>query len=112
MIRILIRQMMDSRHRAPKSLGIADIEPALDPSSVAPLQRVDLSATGALRPRQPPCPGELRRVDLPLFGGQEASDLSVRIYHAPPDDARVRFETRVPVAGGLRRTTGKCCGMG
>ncbi len=67
MIRILIRQVMDSRHRTPKSLGIADIEPALD---------------------------------LPLFGGQEASDLSVRIYHAPPDDARVRFETRATVVRG------------
>ena len=67
MIRILIRQVGDSRHRAPKSLGIADIEPA---------------------------------VDLPLFTGEGVSDLSVRIYHAPPDDERVRFETRVPVAPG------------
>jgi hypothetical protein len=66
-IRILIRQVIDSRHRAPKSLGIADSEAA---------------------------------TDLPLFTGQEVSDLSVRIYHPPPNDERVRFETRVPVARG------------
>jgi hypothetical protein len=29
-IRILIRQVSDCRHRAPKSLGLADIEPAAD----------------------------------------------------------------------------------
>jgi hypothetical protein len=62
MIRILIRQVIDCRHRAPKSLGIADIEPT---------------------------------ADLPLFRGQAASDYSVRIYHAPPHDEQVRFQTRV-----------------
>jgi hypothetical protein len=29
-IRILIREVTDSRHRAPKSLGLADIEPAAE----------------------------------------------------------------------------------
>ncbi len=30
MIRILIRQVIDCWHRAPKSLGVADIEPTAD----------------------------------------------------------------------------------
>jgi len=67
MIRILIRQVIDCRHRAPKSLGIADIEP---------------------------------NAELPLLTGQAVSDYSVRIYHAPPHDEQVRFQTRVPVPPG------------
>ena len=67
MIRILIRQVIDCRHRAPKSLGIADIEPT---------------------------------AELPLLSGQAVSDYSVRIYHAPPHDEQVRFQTRVPVPPG------------
>jgi hypothetical protein len=69
MIRILIRQVVDSRHRAPKSLGIADIESA---------------------------------AELPLFGGEAMGDYQVRIYHAPPEDAEVRFQVRVPVPRGAR----------
>ena len=69
MIRILIRQVVDGRRRAPKSLGVADIEPA---------------------------------AELPLFTGQAAGDYSVRIYHAPPHDEQVRFQTRVAVPRGGR----------
>jgi hypothetical protein len=57
------------RRRAPKSLGIADIEPA---------------------------------AELPLFNGQAVGDYSVRIYHAPPHDEQVRFQTRVAVPRGRR----------
>ncbi len=69
MIRVLIRQVMDCRHRAAKSLGVADIEPA---------------------------------ADLPLYAGEEAGDYSVRIYHAPPHDEKVRFQTRVAVRRGRK----------
>ena len=67
MIRSLIRQVIDARHRAPKSLGIAHIEPT---------------------------------ADLPLLRGEAGSDYSVRIYHAPPHDEQVRFQTRVLVPPG------------
>jgi len=64
MIRILIRQVIDCRHRASKSLGIGCIEPI---------------------------------AELPLIRGQAAPDYGVRIYHAPPHDEPVRFQTRVLV---------------
>jgi hypothetical protein len=38
--------------------------------------------------------------ELPLFGGQSASDYSVRIYHAPPPDEQARFQARVAVPQG------------
>lgn len=41
MIRILIRQVIDCRHRAPKSLGIADIEPTAELPLLAGEMAVD-----------------------------------------------------------------------
>ncbi len=41
MIRILIRQVSDPRHQAPKSLGIADIEPLVQLPLGPPGSRAD-----------------------------------------------------------------------
>jgi hypothetical protein len=54
MIRILIREVTDSRHRASKSLGLADIEPAADlplfPGERARLQRAQLPRLATRNP--------------------------------------------------------------
>jgi hypothetical protein len=66
---ILIREVVECRHRTPKSIGIAEIEPA---------------------------------TELPLRPGESGRDHTVRIYHPPPYDAKVRFQARLPVPAGAQ----------
>jgi len=98
MIRILIRQVIDYRHRTPKSLAVADIEPTLELEALGPGGGVE---------------GQTTRLYVALGGRDQAVACATFNPSVRAEENIWQFALEA-IAAGLRakKGAGKGCGKG